>query len=98
MKDYSAMSIAELDEIIAEVSSARASKVDGRRAELMKELEALGGIPKGTRVAGVRTPAKPKYQSKTQADVTWTGKGMMPNWMKAEIEEGKGTAKEDFAI
>ncbi|WP_020184519.1 H-NS histone family protein [Methylopila sp. 73B] len=103
--DYSSMSIADLQALSDEVSAALEAKKDERRQELLKELEALGGSPKSAtrRTAdegtGTTRP-KPgaKYRSKKSPDVTWTGRGALPNWLKAEMEETGETDKEAFRI
>jgi len=43
-----------------------------------------------------RKPA-PKYQSKKNKSLKWTGRGMLPVWMREEMKGTKLT-KQDFAI
>lgn len=49
-----------------------------------------------------KTPARPKYRDPQMPTNTWTGKGLMPNWMKARMEEsrarGRELTKEHFLI
>jgi len=44
-----------------------------------------------------RAPAKPKYQSKKHKRLKWSGRGLMPIWMRDEMKGTKLT-KEDFLI
>ena len=44
-----------------------------------------------------RAPAKPKYQSKKQRSLKWSGRGLMPVWMREEMKGTKLT-KDDFLI
>jgi DNA-binding protein H-NS len=46
---------------------------------------------------GKRRKPMPKYQSKKDKKLKWTGRGLLPVWMRAEMKGTKLT-KEDFAI
>ena len=46
---------------------------------------------------GKRAKAKPKYQSKKHKRLKWSGRGMLPIWMREEMK-GTKLSKEDFAI
>jgi DNA-binding protein H-NS len=84
-------------------------KVDARigevRRDLEKSLSRLDGNAKRGRHAGSRGrghPLKgkkvaPKYRSKQDPKLTWTGRGLSPRWLKAEMKACK-LKKEDFAI
>ena len=39
----------------------------------------------------------PKYRSKIDPNVTWSGQGMLPKWMREEMN-GTNLSKEDFRI
>ena len=83
--------------------------VDGHlRAEL--QLAALGSnsiaspgrAPSAARVGkwrstGNRTKPEPKYQSKKDPKLKWTGRGMTPIWMRDEMK-GTKLKKDDFLI
>lgn len=45
--------------------------------------------------AGKRASVKPKYRDPVNG-ATWSGRGVMPKWLKAEIDAGKG--KDAFLI
>lgn len=98
------MSFEELMELKAAVDAALSEKANAKRKELMAQLQALDEAvgrahhkqadnePRRTR----GTPA-PKYRSKKNPDVTWSGRGADPNWLKAEMEES-GDEKSSFLI
>ncbi len=83
----------------------------GRRKELEDQLAAFepngGGhvvvnprtaslkMPNGK--AGKRAKAAPKYQSKKDKSVKWSGRGMTPIWMRDEMK-GTKLKKDDFLI
>ena len=46
---------------------------------------------------GKRRPAQPKYRSKKHKRLKWSGRGLMPVWMREEMKGTKLT-KEDFLI
>ncbi len=46
---------------------------------------------------GKRAKAKPKYQSQKHKSLKWSGRGLMPVWMREEIKGTKLT-NEDFLI
>ena len=46
---------------------------------------------------GKRAKAAPKYQSKKDKKVKWSGRGMLPIWMREEMKGTKLT-KDDFLI
>jgi DNA-binding protein H-NS len=78
-----------------------------KRRELEAQIAALGvstkssnGIAKAkvkNGRKGVRGKAKPKYQSKKNKSVKWSGRGMTPIWMREEMKRTK-LKKGDFLI
>ena len=46
---------------------------------------------------GKRAKAKPKYQSKKNRSLKWSGRGMLPVWMREEMK-GTKLKKENFLI
>lgn len=46
---------------------------------------------------GRRAKAKPKYQSKKDRSLKWSGRGMTPIWMREEMK-GTKLKKDDFLI
>jgi len=78
-------------------------RVDGllseRRAELQEQLERMGAVVSGARVArggsvlkGKKVP--PKYRG--PSGETWAGRGARPRWLVAAIKGGKKL--DDFLI
>jgi DNA-binding protein H-NS len=53
--------------------------------------ELIGDVPKGKRVAN-----PPKYRHPENPEVTWTGRGRQPAWIKEGLEAGKSL--DDFLI
>jgi DNA-binding protein H-NS len=47
--------------------------------------------------AGTRRKAEPKYQSKKNRQLKWSGRGMTPIWMREEMK-GTKLKKDDFLI
>lgn len=78
-----------------------------RRREYEQALAALGGDVVGNgraarvvtngRRNGKRAKAKPKYQSRKNRSLKWSGRGMLPIWMREEMK-GTRLKKEDFLI
>ena len=76
-----------------------------RRRELEEQLERIAGRAARSDASGGNSQSYgqpklrilPRYRSKKDPTVTWSGRGMLPKWMRAEM---KGTAltKEDFRI
>jgi DNA-binding protein H-NS len=82
----------------------------GRRQELEAQLAAfesnggghvVGNPRAASKVsngkAGKRAKAAPKYQSKKDKSVKWSGRGMTPIWMREEMK-GTKLKKDDFLI
>lgn len=86
--------------------------LEAKRKELEKQISALGDWgSSGGRVAtskvangkalngrkGKRAKAKPKYQSKKNKSLKWSGRGMLPVWMREEMK-GTKLKKDHFLI
>ena len=95
-KSYASMSIDALFAMRDEISAVLSS----RTGDLQRQLSRLtGGSPKRGRSAGKGSPKKgkkvaPKYRGPDGA--TWSGRGLKPRWLTAEIKKGKKL--ESFAI
>lgn len=106
--DYAEMTIEELQAVVDAALAALEEKKDARRRELLAELESLGGVPQPSRRSRSVAPTSdesrsraspaPKYRSKRDAEVTWSGRGALPRWMKEEMEEMNLSSKDDFLI
>ena len=107
-KSVATMDVVELRAHIEDLQNTLAKKVSVQRAYFENQLSQLGGYvskkataavkavtPNGK--AGKRAKAKPKYQSKKDKSVKWSGRGMTPVWMRDEMKHTKLT-KESFLI
>jgi DNA-binding protein H-NS len=87
-------------------------KIDAVLAARRKDLEAqITALSHGDRVGsgkiangsakmgrkGLRMKAKPKYRSKKNRSLKWSGRGMTPIWMREEMK-GTKLKKDDFLI
>ena len=107
-KSVATMDVAQLRAHIEDLQTTLSKKVNEPRAYFENQLSQLGGYvskkatpavkavtPNGK--AGKRAKAKPKYQSKRDKSVKWSGRGMTPVWMRDEMKGTKLT-KESFLI
>jgi DNA-binding protein H-NS len=107
-KNFASMEVSQLRAYIDELEDLFAAKVRQQREILEGQLAGLSGyvsqkaasvvrrvmqVPK----TGTRAKAKPKYQSRKAKGLKWSGRGMLPTWMREEMKGTKLT-KEDFAI
>jgi DNA-binding protein H-NS len=102
----SKMDVGQLRSYIDSLQSVLAKKINEQRAYFEHQLAQLGGyVAKKTSAAakavtrgkGKRAKAQPKYQSKKDPKVKWSGRGMTPIWMREEMK-GTKLKKEDFLI
>jgi len=107
-KSVATMDVGQLRAHIGDLQNTLAKKVSAQRAYFEDQLSQLGGYvskkataavkavtPNGR--AGKRAKAKPKYQSKKDKSVKWSGRGMTPVWMREEMKGTKLT-KDSFLI
>ncbi len=104
MTDYNNLSVTELQTMIDNAELALKAKQASQRKAVfaqIKELAASVGATveiydaeqKKTRI-GSKVP--PKYRNPDNAEITWTGRGVMPKWMRALIDSGHD--KSEFLI
>lgn len=97
------MDVSELRSYIGRLEGVLAKKVQEQRVMLEGKLAELGRflMPKpsngATKRTGTRKKAAPKYQSKKNGQLKWSGRGMTPIWMRNEMK-GTKLKKEDFLI
>jgi DNA-binding protein H-NS len=102
------MEIGQLRSYIGNLEEMLAAKVQQQRELLEGQLEGLkiyannkagAAVRAVMRVprTGTRRKPQPKYQSKKHKRLKWTGRGMLPTWMREEMKGTKLT-KEDFLI
>jgi DNA-binding protein H-NS len=107
-KNFAKVEVAQLRAYIDDLERIFAAKVrkqretlEGRLAELQgyvsaKAAKAVRSVTRAPRT-GRRARPKPKYQSKKDTRLKWTGRGMLPVWMREEMKGTKLT-KADFLI
>jgi DNA-binding protein H-NS len=103
------MDIGQLRQFIEKLQATLSRKVSEQRAyfeEKLSELTGLGapkkkrGRPAGSVSAprkGTRRKATPKYRSRKDPKVVWSGRGVTPVWMRDEMK-GTRLKKDDFLI
>ena len=105
------MDVGQLRQYIEKLQSTLSKKVSEQRAyfeEKLSELTGLGapkkrGRPAGSGNAGkkkkmgTRKKAAPKYRSRKDPKVLWSGRGVTPVWMREEMK-GTKLKKDDFLI
>ena len=107
-KNFANMEVGQLKSYIANMEDVLAAKIKQQREILEGQLAELGGFVSSKAAKAVRTvmmvprtgkraKAKPKYQSKKTRGLKWSGRGMLPIWMREEMKGTKLT-KENFAI
>jgi|ERR1043166_2177657 DNA-binding protein H-NS len=108
-KSVATMDISQLRAHIADLQNTLVKKVSEQRAYFEAQLSELGGyvskkasaavkaVRPGNGRKGKRAKPKPKYQSRKNKSLKWTGRGMLPVWMREEMK-GTRLKKDDFAI
>ena len=106
------MDIGQLRQYIEKLQAALGKKVSEQRAYFEAKLSELTGIgapkkrrgrPPGSggtakkKKKGTRRKATPKYRSKKDPKLLWSGRGVTPVWMREEMK-GTKLKKEDFLI
>jgi DNA-binding protein H-NS len=107
-KSVAQMDVAQLRGYISDLQDTLAARVQQQREYFESQLAGLriyadnkagAAVRALTRVPNMRkrAPAKPKYQSKKHKRLKWSGRGLMPIWMRDEMKGTKLT-KDDFLI
>ena len=102
------MDVGQLRDYIGSLKSALVEKIQRQKDALEGQLAELQGYvsPKAAGVVrtvkrvprtGKRAKAKPKYQSKKNKSLKWSGRGVTPVWMREEMK-GTKLKKDDFLI
>jgi len=109
VKSVTTMDVAQLRAHIDDLQGVLAKKVNEQRSYFENQLAQLGGsvskkasvaakvVTRGNGRAGKRAKPKPKYQSKKDKALKWTGRGMTPIWMRDEMK-GTKLKKDNFLI
>lgn len=97
MADLNNLSVTELEVMIENAASALKDKQASQRKEVIAQIRALADsidvtveirdserkkVRKGAKVA-------PKYRNPGDKNESWTGRGVMPRWMRALTESGR---------
>jgi DNA-binding protein H-NS len=107
-KNFAKMEVGQLKAYIDNLEGVLAAKIKQQREILEGQLAGLQIYASNKAAAAVRTVLRvprtgkrkkpaPKYQSKKNKSLKWTGRGMLPTWMREEMKGTKLT-KDDFAI
>jgi len=104
------MDIGQLRQYIDRLEGLLKKKVSEERAYFESKLSELSGygISKASRAVralsaalpkakGTRRKAEPKYRSKKDSKLLWSGRGVTPVWMREEMK-GTKLKKDDFLI
>jgi DNA-binding protein H-NS len=107
-KNFAKMEVGQLRAYIDSLEGVLAAKIKQQREILEGHLAGLQIYASNKAAKAVRTvmmvpntrkraKAKPKYQSRKKPGLKWSGRGMLPVWMREEMKGTKLT-KDDFAI
>ena len=107
-KSFARMEVGQLRAYINNLEDLLTKKVTQQRQILEGQLAGLQIYASNKAAAAVRTVMRvprtgkrrkpvPKYQSKKNKSLKWTGRGMLPVWMREEMKGTKLT-KDDFLI
>lgn len=111
-KSFAKMEVSQLRGLIGNLESLLAQKIHQQKSILEAHLAELQGyvsqkaagvvrtvmqVPKVDGRTGKRAKAQPKYQSKKNTSLKWSGRGMTPVWMREEMRGTKRT-KDAFLI
>jgi len=107
-KNFAKMEVGQLRAYIDNLEATLAARIKQQREILEGQIAGLQIYASNKAAAAVRTVMRvprtgkrkkpePKYRSKKNARLKWTGRGMLPTWMREEMKGTKLT-KEDFSI
>jgi len=104
MNDLNNLSVSELQQVIDNAAAALKVKQDSERKEVyaqIKKLAASVGATVDIYVADKKETRKTakveaKYRHPDEYELTWTGRGLTPKWMRALQESGRD--KSEFLI
>jgi DNA-binding protein H-NS len=96
MTEYQNLSENELQLIIEDVEKALKAKQVGKRKEIIAQIKELAAsinvtveIYEGDKKSARKgTKLSAKYRNPDDVEKTWTGRGIMPKWMRTLLEAG----------
>lgn len=107
-KNFAKMEVGQLRAYIGNLEELLSAKIQQQRELLEGQIAGLQIYASNKAAAAVRTVMRvpktgkrrkpaPKYQSRKNKSLKWTGRGMLPVWMREEMKGTKLT-KENFLI
>lgn len=105
MTDYQNLSADELQAVISNAEKALKSKLVNKRKEVVAQIRELAASidiivdiqePAEKKSTRKGTKAAIKYRHPENPELTWTGRGVMPKWMRALLEAGR--TREEFHV
>jgi hypothetical protein len=107
-KNFAKMEVGQLRSFIGDLEGLLGAKIQQQREFLEGQLAGLQIYASNKAASAVRTVMRvpktgkrrkpaPKYQSKKDKRLKWTGRGMLPVWMREEMK-GTRLTKNDFLI
>lgn len=106
-EQYNTMSDDELQQIIRNAERAIEERRRSKRKEIEVQIRRLADSigmdvqlieretkPRGSSMKGAKIP--PKYRHPSNSQLQWTGRGVVPKWLK-ELE-AQGRSKDEFLI
>lgn len=101
--ELESMDLKELKKLRRDVDKAIESYEERSRREAMKEVERIAkehGISVGELIGSKSSRKKsaptPKYRHPESPELTWSGRGRKPGWLKEQLDQGKSL--DDLAI
>ena len=100
------MDVGQLSQYIGRLQNLLKDKVSEQRSFLEKKLSELSGYASAKAIRMVRAvsgkkrtrkKATPKYRSRKNSKIVWSGRGVTPVWMREEMK-GTKLKKDDFLI
>ncbi len=102
------MDVSQLRQYIDRLENTLRKKVSEQRSYLETKLSELSGYTSakasgliravsGPAKKGTRRKAEPKYRSRKNPKILWSGRGVTPVWMREEMK-GTKLKKDDFLI
>jgi DNA-binding protein H-NS len=96
--DLSALSVAELNQVLADIPKEIARREKGEKARIRKELEALAAangysleellVDTGEKSKRAGKPVAAKYRHPEEPSLTWSGRGRQPKWIVEFLANG----------
>ena len=101
MTNYEDLSLEELQGVIKNAEEALKVKQFSKRKEVLSEIKRLAesiGVTveihdKNENLVRTVKKVQPKYRNPDNYEQTWTGRGVMPKWIKSLVDQGRDKAE-----